>query len=72
MIKWSVENNCVGCPQGCISCGRKHQTVLEALICDSCGKERYSLYDVNGSQLCEDCILSEFKEIDEDNFSDFI
>lgn len=48
------EDNCVGCPQGCISCGRKHQLVFE---CDGCGEQGSTLYEFDGEQLCAECVL---------------
>lgn len=50
MVKY--ENLCVGCPQGCISCGRKHVPVI---YCDECGAEieEGDIYDEY--HLCEDC-----------------
>lgn len=46
-----VENNCVGCPQGCINCGRKHE---EAIICDEC-RDEYAEYQYEGNDYCEWC-----------------
>lgn len=58
-----VENLCVGCPQGCISCGRKHVFVC---YCDDCGKDiEYDekLYlDAEGYELCQDCYLKQFEK----------
>ncbi len=51
------ENDCVGCPQGCINCGRK--SVLH-LYCDRCEEEVETLYTIDGNEeLCEDCLKKE-------------
>jgi hypothetical protein len=56
------ENHCVGCPQGCINCGRKHAEVYK---CDSCGS--YAEYRFEGEDLCEDCaedvLVDKFREL---------
>lgn len=50
-------NECVGCPQGCVDCGRKH---ISRSFCDMCGEEiagdiyEHSIYD----ELCESCLLT--------------
>lgn len=58
MIKF--ENDCVGCPQGCIHCGRES---VPYLCCDECECEYEELYEYNGEQLCEDCLLEHFNKI---------
>lgn len=73
MIFTERDNFCVGCPQGCINCGRnKDVRVLDYLQCDKCGSEANELYDVYGEQLCDDCALKQFNKIDEDNFEDYL
>ena len=52
MLKF--ENECVGCPQGCINCGRKHVAVW---VCDECGCEADELWEYEEQQLCQDCLL---------------
>lgn len=54
------EDECVGCPQGCISCGRKH---VPHFYCDNCGEEidLDDLYKDDDEMLCRDCILSRFQ-----------
>lgn len=49
-----VENDCVGCPQGCINCGRKH---VEHFYCDKCGEEDTLYESYNGEQLCRECLI---------------
>lgn len=48
------EDFCVDCPQGCINCGRKHTKVL---YCDECKQESQELYEYEGQELCEECLL---------------
>lgn len=50
----TVEDYCVGCPQGCIGCGRKHVTVY---WCDVCGQ----MTD-NESEICDECKAREEEE----------
>lgn len=53
------ENDCVGCPQGCIHCGRQYDYPI--WTCDKCGKETYDGDEIyvdylkDGSHYCEDC-----------------
>lgn len=56
------EDDCVGCPQGCIDCGRKR---VPHLYCDKCDEEfdDETLYDVDGIMLCANCILETFQTI---------
>lgn len=60
---YMIEDNCVGCPQGCVGCGRDHE---EVHYCDKC--KTYSdgwnpLYvGENGEELCRDCYKEQFNE----------
>lgn len=67
MVNIEYSNDCVGCPQGCINCGRKHAKYVY-LVCDECGEEFGELYKHNGQELCEGCLLEEFERITEDDF----
>ena len=62
MIKY--ENECVGCPpeMGCLgdSCPN---TNVKHLYCDKCKNDCEELYDYNGEELCEECLLDSFKKI---------
>lgn len=53
-MAYKYENNCVQCPDGCRSCGRKHQLVE---VCDIC-EENLPVYNDSGTVICEDCIES--------------
>lgn len=57
MIKF--EDDCVGCPQGCINCGRRR---VPYFYCDICGYsfEPDELADYNGIMVCNDCLFDEF------------
>ena len=50
------EDECVGCPMGCIQCGRKH---VPHCYCDVCGGEipcDSPRCDIDDSyHVCEDC-----------------
>jgi DNA-directed RNA polymerase subunit RPC12/RpoP len=60
MIRY--EDDCVGCPQGCVHCGRDHSPHY---YCDECGDEFSpdELYDVDDRMLCAECALDTFKKI---------
>lgn len=49
--------DCVGCPQGCINCGRKNGYWV--YVCDMCGEESSEedfLMEVFDKELCMNCI----------------
>ena len=57
------ENSCVGCPQGCISCGRNRDYWV--FQCDICGEVFYEEDEVtriNGRDYCNRCYEREFEE----------
>ena len=55
-----IEDNCVGCPMGCIHCGRSHQHVY---YCDRCDTENEPLYEAdNGDEVCWDCYKEQYTE----------
>ena len=49
------ENDCVGCPQGCINCGRKEDYLV--IYCDGCGASNEDMYEFKGEDLCEQCLF---------------
>ena len=70
-----VENECVGCtdlglPCQGSSCPNRH--VLR-YYCDKCGDETEELYEFEGQELCEDCLLKEVPKVNaEDAYWDSI
>ena len=62
MVKIHFENDCVGCPQGCIHCGRDNTPYID-LYCDECGEAFDELRDVEGEQLCDACLLGRYNLI---------
>jgi len=58
-----VINDCVGCPQGCIHCGR---SAIPGIKCDECGYEDYNdnvdMYKVNGKDICLDCLKKSYRQ----------
>lgn len=50
------ESNCVSCGFPCRHEGCPYYKVL-TLFCDQCGDEVEDLYDYDGKQVCEDCLL---------------
>lgn len=54
-----IQNDCVGCPQGCISCGRNHNYTV--FYCDRCNDEleENEVYELDGKEYCEQCYYME-------------
>lgn len=55
---------CVGCDRPCQNC-----TTIEAK-CDYCDFEVDKLYDFYGEQICDECLLKQFNEVDFMNAAD--
>lgn len=57
------ENDCVGCPQGCINCGRKS---VPHWYCDRCEAEvdEWELWKYEGEELCEECLKEAVPKVD--------
>lgn len=55
-----IENDCVGCPQGCIDCGRRE---VIRYYCDKCGAEE-QLFEYAGQELCRDCLCEEVPSVE--------
>ena len=58
------ESQCVGCPpeRGCLgdSCPNRN---VKVTYCDCCGYEiEEDVYEVDGEDLCEDCLKEKFKK----------
>lgn len=49
-----IVDECVGCAIPCINCGRKETPIC---YCDECEEEDAPIYEFDGEQLCEACIL---------------
>lgn len=65
MIKY--ENDCVGpCPQGCIGSACPYSKVPH-LFCDECDEEVDKVYEVDGKQVCYDCLMDMFSCISIDD-----
>ena len=64
-----VENGCVGCPQGCIQCGRDKEYIV--FKCDCCGDyidDEEDVMELDGKDYCESCyeeILRNEDDIDD-------
>lgn len=63
MIK--LEDECVGCAKelGCLGSACKYKDVPH-LYCDDCGDEADELYDFDGEQLCDKCLLERFPKVE--------
>lgn len=54
MIKY--ENECCDCGLPCLG-DRCPNRNVRRLYCDKCGNDCRELYEVDGEQLCDDCLL---------------
>lgn len=55
------EDECVGCPQGCIHCGRKS---VPHYYCDECEEELdpNDMYgDIDDEIFCRECFLDKYR-----------
>ena len=64
MIKY--ENHCCDCATEGYPClGRAcHRYCVEVHYCDRCGDELDDIYEVEGEELCEECLKQQFKRRD--------
>lgn len=58
------DNACVGC-ETCRGCGRKYDYFYH--VCDECESDE-QLYYYEGQELCAECILRNFEEVDMDEY----
>ena len=58
-----VRNECVSCGLPCISCGLQR---VHVKVCDYCGEDVDTLYEYGGEQVCADCLLAEFEEVQDE------
>ena len=64
---YKESGDCVGCPQGCIHCGRdKPYWVYECDICGETFYEEDEVTRIDGKDYCNRCYEKEFEEEDED------
>lgn len=64
MIKY--ENQCCDCTAGgypCLGslCSRRN---VEVHYCDHCSEELNEIFDVDGEELCEECLKEKFRRYD--------
>lgn len=57
------ENECVGCGLPCLHGLCPHYRVKH-FQCDFCKTEDVKLYDYNGWQICEECLLGKFDVVE--------
>ena len=60
-----ITNECVGCKSMglyCLGNTCPNRNVVR-FYCDRCGEET-TLYDYDGEELCQDCLLKEFKVVE--------
>lgn len=56
-----IENHCVDCGIHCLGdiCPNRR---VEVHYCDKCGCELEEIYEVEGEELCEDCLKERFRK----------
>lgn len=54
------EDWCVGCDY-CIGFACPYRKKIPVHYCDKCGDEIDEIYDVDGEELCECCLLKKFR-----------
>lgn len=54
-----IENHCVGCDIRCRGSGCPLREV-KVHYCDRCGEELDDIYEVDGEELCEECLKEMF------------
>lgn len=67
----SYENYCVGCPQGCINCGRDRDVLV--IRCDKCDTNIWEdeiFWGDDGNEYCEECYDELYGEDEEDEGED--
>ena len=59
-----IENHCVGCTDLGLHCIGSHcrNRNVEVHYCDKCDCEIDEIYEVDGEELCEDCLKEMFKK----------
>lgn len=60
-----IEDECVGCKDmglPCLGAGCPNKKVPH-FYCDECEDERDFLYEFEGKQLCDDCLLNKFEKV---------
>lgn len=71
IIKYEIDNDCVGCPQGCIHCGKGEYSIPLSIECEICGEDSYEIYqDDDGINMCMSCLLEQFKKITVDDIAE--
>lgn len=59
----TYENQCVGCTSMGLSCMGTTcpNRNVRVYYCDKCGDELEEVYDVDGEELCEECLKDMFR-----------
>ena len=60
-----IENHCRGCAvpaYPCLGASCPYRNV-EVHYCDKCGEELEDIYDVDGEELCEECLKEAFRKV---------
>lgn len=61
MVKY--ENHCCDCATPGYPCRGRECPLRKVAVyyCDACGEELEEVYDVDGRELCEECLKDEFR-----------
>ena len=58
------ENDCVGCPQGCVDCGKRRAAHFYCDVCET-EQDKGDLFWVDGEMLCRYCLLERHRRVSE-------
>lgn len=61
-----IENHCCDCATPGYPCLGRECSLrnVEVHYCDNCGEELDEIYDVDGDELCEECLKERFRRGD--------
>lgn len=60
------ESGCVSCGLPCLGRACPHYEEI-TLVCDKCGHSVDDLYEYDGGQVCEECLINNFTKVDVEN-----
>lgn len=69
-IIYEKDNDCVGCPQGCVNCGRGSYKNPIAIECEKCGEKCDEIYRTSDGDYCQDCLTEVFKKVTVEDIAD--
>ncbi len=61
-----IENRCCDCAVPAYPCRGDYCPLTRVAVhyCDECDAELFEIYEVDGAELCEDCLKDKFRRYD--------